>query len=80
MCTPTDAHVIPKDANVAAAKNYSSLSLNNLLVLPIRTLFGSKYLVKNALRPVKGDNGNDYYYVDGLVVAQVINFFCSLFK
>jgi len=74
LCTPTDAHVIPKDANVAAAKNYSSLSLNNLLVLPIRTLFGSKYLVKNALRPVKGDNGSDYYYVDGLVVAQGPNY------
>lgn len=48
LCTPTDCHVIPEEAYKAALQNYNSTSLDNLVLLPIKLLFGSKYLVKNA--------------------------------
>lgn len=74
LCTPTDAHVIPTDALKAAEANYNSKGLKNMLVLPIRTLFGSKYLKKNVRPLVKSQNGKEFAYVDGLVVAQGPNY------
>lgn len=53
LCTPTDVHVIPKEAHQAALSNYNEASLFNLLLTPIRLLGGRKYLVKNAEPPVK---------------------------
>jgi len=74
LCTPTDVHVIHEDAYDAALTNYKSMNLHNLAVLPIRTLFGSKYLVKNAVKPVGSKDGKTYHLVDGLVIAQGPNY------
>lgn len=74
LCTPTDCHVIPEEARRVAQKNYSSLAPRNLILLPIKTLFGSKYLVKNVQPTQKSDSGKVYSYVDGLVVAQGPNY------
>jgi len=74
LCTPTDVHCIPEDANKAARKNYDTLNWKNLLMLPFRTFGGKKFLVKNALRPVKDNKGKDRYYADELIVPQGPNY------
>jgi len=74
LCTPTDLHVIPEEARQEAQRRYSSMSLRNLVMLPIRILFGKKMLVKNVQPTVKGQDGKTYAYVDGLVVAQGPNY------
>eukprot|EP01114_Cavostelium_apophysatum_P017977 TRINITY_DN545_c0_g1_i1.p1 TRINITY_DN545_c0_g1~~TRINITY_DN545_c0_g1_i1.p1 ORF type:complete len:531 (+),score=139.84 TRINITY_DN545_c0_g1_i1:67-1659(+) len=74
LCTPTDAHVIPEEARRAAAANYNALTWQNMLVLPIRTILGSRMLAKNAQRPVKAKDGQEFSYVDGLVVQQGPNY------
>jgi len=75
LCTPTDTHVIPQEALFAASRNYASLGIKNLLVLPIRTLFGSKYLKRNVQPPITSkDQKNTFHIVDGLVVAQGPNY------
>jgi len=74
LCTPTDIHVIPDEARRASEANYSSLSLSNLLVLPVKLLGGGKYLAKNALPPVKTKDGKEISIVDGLSVVQGPNY------
>eukprot|EP00808_Paulinella_micropora_P016638 g17544.t1 len=71
LCTPTDVHVIPEDANKAAKKNYSLSKLANVLVLPFRFI----WLKPNAQKPVRAENGDMFYIVlDGLSVAQGPNY------
>jgi len=74
LCTPTDIHVIPDEARRAALNQYNSLNWKNLLVLPIRTVMGHKMLTKNALRPIKANNGQEFSVVDGLTVPQGPNY------
>mmetsp|Transcript_25792 Transcript_25792/g.32913 ORF Transcript_25792/g.32913 Transcript_25792/m.32913 type:complete len:529 (-) Transcript_25792:33-1619(-) len=74
LCTPTDCHVIPEEARKAAQKNYSSMGLKNLVLMPIKLIGGKKYLVKNVQPTQKSQDGKTYSYVDGLVVAQGPNY------
>eukprot|EP01095_Lingulamoeba_sp_RSL-Kostka_P001173 TRINITY_DN1165_c5_g1_i1.p1 TRINITY_DN1165_c5_g1~~TRINITY_DN1165_c5_g1_i1.p1 ORF type:complete len:531 (+),score=220.26 TRINITY_DN1165_c5_g1_i1:70-1662(+) len=74
LCTPTDIHVIAEEASQAALNNYNEMGLANISVLPIRTFFGNKYLTKNAIPPIAGANGENFYIVDGLVNAQGPNY------
>jgi len=74
LCTPTDCHVIPKEANQSALANFNSWGLKNLLVQPIR-LFSGRHLQKNALAPIKSSDGKaEFTIVDGLVVNQGPNY------
>eukprot|EP00011_Vannellida_sp_DIVA3-517-6-12_P001197 CAMPEP_0114623162 /NCGR_PEP_ID=MMETSP0168-20121206/10104_1 /TAXON_ID=95228 ORGANISM="Vannella sp., Strain DIVA3 517/6/12" /NCGR_SAMPLE_ID=MMETSP0168 /ASSEMBLY_ACC=CAM_ASM_000044 /LENGTH=528 /DNA_ID=CAMNT_0001834387 /DNA_START=29 /DNA_END=1615 /DNA_ORIENTATION=+ len=73
LCTPTDCHVIPKEAHDCAAAAYSSMNLGNILMMPIRAL-SSTMLVNNAPKPVLAEDGNPLYYVNGLVVPQGPNY------
>lgn len=74
LCTPTDAHVIPKAAHEAAKNNYNSKSPKNLLLLPIKLLFGKKVLIKNVVPAIKPSPDKEYFIVDGLVVDQGPNY------
>lgn len=65
LCTPTDLHVIPKEAHDAAIDNYKSYPWWLQLVASL----GTSMLRRNALEPV----GN-IYYVDGLSIAQGPNY------
>jgi hypothetical protein len=78
LCTPTDIHVIPEVASIAATAaygqgfgSYGLEKLTNLLTL-------GKCLVKNALQPVisssADNNTREYHLVDGLSVAQGPNY------
>jgi len=74
LCTPTDCHAIPKEANEAAAANYKSRpSWQKVVELLIggTNIMGAKQLVKNALKPVE-ESG--LYLVDGIVAAQGPNY------
>jgi hypothetical protein len=73
LCTPTDVHVVPHDARIAAQSNYAEWSFANLVVAPIRML-SSKMLVKNAQAPVTDKQGHAFSYVDALVNAQGPNY------
>jgi hypothetical protein len=74
LCTPTDCHVIPKEAHRASANNFGSWGLRNLLVAPVR-VFSRTMLVKNPLPAIKSQDGKDEFnIVDGLVVAQGPNY------
>jgi len=50
------------------------MSLYNLLLLPVRLLPGHRMLKKNALTPVKTNDGREISYVDGIVVPQGPNY------
>jgi len=71
LCTPTDAHLIPKEAWEANAKNYNDYS-GRLFCIFMR-LLGKQFLVKNNSPPVSGDGG-EYFMVNGLVVNQGPNY------
>lgn len=72
LCTPTDLHLIPKEAHDAAEENYKKYSTYFYCKL-VSILGGGKYLKKNAKKPVSGEGG-DYYYVNGISVAQGPNY------
>ena len=75
LCTPTDVHVIPKEAHDAALAQYKELSLVNVVSkLSPFALPGTGYLVKNALEPVQADDGEELYLVDGIVGRQGPNY------
>jgi len=74
LCTPTDVHVIPDEARRAALANYNSMNWRNLLMLPIRLLGSQNILAKNALPPVKTNDGKEISLVDALVVPQGPNY------
>lgn len=71
LCTPTDAHLIPKEAWEASAQNYKDYS--GRIFCTLMSLLGKTFLVKNNLPPVSGEGG-DYYMVNGLVVNQGPNY------
>lgn len=72
LCTPTDAYVIPKAANEAAAAFYRTAPLWMKVVQPFAQAFGR--LLPNAKKPLKARDGSEFYYMDGLVVAQGPNY------
>jgi hypothetical protein len=65
LCTPTDAHAVPKEAHDAAKAHAANAPWWTSLV---------PTLVHNALPPVRSDNNKDLYYVDGVVAAQGPNY------
>ena len=70
LCTPTDIHVIPQEANEAAKKN----AANSPLYQKIVSALPGPMLASNAEKPVKTEKGSDIYFVDGLSVAQGPNY------
>jgi hypothetical protein len=72
LCTPTDLHLIPKDAHDAALANYKEFSKKPFCML-MKLLAGKKVLRKNVRDPVSGEGG-DFYYVNGISVAQGPNY------
>ncbi|KAL3783697.1 hypothetical protein ACHAW5_005182 [Stephanodiscus triporus] len=72
LCTPTDLHLIPKDAHDAAKANYADYSRRPFCTL-MKLLGGKKVLRKNSRDPVPGVGG-DFYYVNGISVAQGPNY------
>jgi hypothetical protein len=65
LCTPTDAHAVPKNAHDAAEANAANAPWWTGLV---------PMLVPNATKPVRSDDNQDMYYVDGVVAAQGPNY------
>ncbi|KAL7504946.1 hypothetical protein ACHAXN_002466 [Cyclotella atomus] len=72
LCTPTDLHLIPKEAHDAAAKNYKEFS-KKLYCMFVKLLLGKRALRRNDKKPVEG-NGGEFYYVNGISVAQGPNY------
>lgn len=74
LCTPTDFHVVPEEAHIAAKTSYGSglgsFGLEKLINIATR----GKKLVKNALKPEKNSEGDNVYLVDGLSVVQGPNY------
>lgn len=72
LCTPTDLHLIPKEAHDAQIANLKEYSQKPLCML-LRILNGGRYLRKNPKDPIPG-KGGDFYLVDGISVAQGPNY------
>jgi len=71
LCTPTDVHMIPKEAHLAAARNFKNAPVWQQLLCHV----GSSSLKSNVVEPVKNRHtGQDYYLVDGITVAQGPNY------
>lgn len=72
LCTPTDLHVIPKEAHDAMGTNYKKIPFWQSL---FRMLSFGKCLKKNQMKPIKAKNNKDeFYLVDGIVTAQGPNY------
>ncbi|KAJ3089570.1 Very-long-chain (3R)-3-hydroxyacyl-CoA dehydratase PASTICCINO 2 [Quaeritorhiza haematococci] len=68
LCTPTDVHVIPSEAQKAAKAHLNSFGF------PVPLLF-RPFLPANIIPPVAADNGKDTFtLVDGLANAQGPNY------
>lgn len=72
LCTPTDLHLIPKEAHDASEKEFNNYS-SNFYCIFMRLMSNGKFLRKNAQKPVSGVGG-DYYMVNGISVAQGPNY------
>ena len=72
LCTPTDLHLIPKEAHDAALSNYKDYSKRPFCML-MKLLGGKKFLRKNVRDPVSGVGG-EFYYCNGISVAQGPNY------
>jgi len=71
LCTPTDLHLIPKEASEASLQNFKHFS--SRIFCKLMRLLNPNYLVKNALQPISTD-ADDLYMVNGLAVAQGPNY------
>lgn len=74
LCTPTDLHVIPKEAHDAALAQYAIY--RRRIYCKILTLLGrGRYLKKNAPKPMPSASGDEsFYVVNGISVAQGPNY------
>eukprot|EP00566_Odontella_aurita_P004693 CAMPEP_0113556302 /NCGR_PEP_ID=MMETSP0015_2-20120614/17185_1 /TAXON_ID=2838 /ORGANISM="Odontella" /LENGTH=761 /DNA_ID=CAMNT_0000457651 /DNA_START=72 /DNA_END=2357 /DNA_ORIENTATION=- /assembly_acc=CAM_ASM_000160 len=72
LCTPTDLHLVPKEAHDAAEREYKDYS-KRLYCIVMNLLSRGKCLRKNARKPVPGEGG-DYYMINGVSVAQGPNY------
>jgi len=72
LCTPTDLHLIPKEAHDAAKAEYQTYS-KKLYCMFIRLVSRGKLLTKNVIPPIEGEGG-PYYVVNGISVAQGPNY------
>jgi len=71
LCTPTDLHVITKEAHEASKSEFKTFSSKPFCMF--FRLFGKRFLRKNAMKPLAGEGG-DFYVVNGLSVAQGPNY------
>jgi hypothetical protein len=72
LCTPTDLHIITKEAHEASKKEYKTYSKKIYCIL-MKLLGRGKFLKKNAMKPFAGEGG-EFYAVNGLSVAQGPNY------
>lgn len=72
LCTPTDLHLVPKEAWDASVANYKEYC-KRILCAIVRILSSGRLLKKNAKDPVSGDGG-DFYMINGVSVAQGPNY------
>ena len=74
LCTPTDLHLIPKDAYDAQVANYK-IYCQKLYCMVLHMINPKKFLRKNPRPPVvSSTNGETYYIVNGISVAQGPNY------
>mmetsp|Transcript_18220 Transcript_18220/g.41517 ORF Transcript_18220/g.41517 Transcript_18220/m.41517 type:complete len:766 (-) Transcript_18220:87-2384(-) len=73
LCTPTDCHLVPKEASLASENEYNNFSSKKVFCSALQLLSGGKFLIKNAKKSVKG-KGGDFYYVNGLANQQGPNY------
>lgn len=74
LCTPTDIHLVPKEAHAASIEHYNRLDIMKIYATALNFLSVGKYCTKNALKPFKSNDGKDFYVVDGMSVAQGPNY------
>lgn len=74
LCTPTDAHLCSKDASAASLKEYNRFTLGKLFEVFWQVVSRGAFLKKNARKPMTSDDGEEFYMVDGLAVAQGPNY------
>ena len=72
LCTPTDLHVVTKEAHEASLEHFKNYS-KKIYCMVMNLLSGGKKLRKNAMKPMAGEGG-DYYVVNGISVAQGPNY------
>jgi hypothetical protein len=72
LCTPTDLHLIPKEAHDAQVANYKEYS-KKLYCMFLRFINQKKFLRKNPKAHVPG-KGGPFYLVNGISVAQGPNY------
>ena len=72
LCTPTDLHVVTKEAHEASLEHFKDYS-KKIYCMVMNLLSGGKKLRKNAMKPMAGEGG-DYYVVNGISVAQGPNY------
>jgi len=73
LCTPTDLHLVPQEAFDASLSEYKSYS-KKLFCKLMNMLSGGKFLRKNAKKTVTSKDGQTYYLINGLSVAQGPNY------
>lgn len=71
LCTPTDLHVITKEAHEASVREYKTYTKK--IYCRFMRFLSKRYLRKNAMEPLQGVGG-EYYVVNGLSVAQGPNY------
>ena len=71
LCSPTDVFVMPKECYESMQAHYKNQTLWQKL---LKMVVPKNMLVKNAQHVAKGDNGEEFYIVDGLAVAQGPNY------
>jgi len=74
LCTPTDIHLIPKEAHDASEQHFKRSDVIKLYGSFMNTISGGKMCRKNALKPIVSDDGKEFYVVDGMSVAQGPNY------
>lgn len=72
LCTPTDLHLVPKEAWDASVANYKEYS-KRILCAIVNVLSSGRLLKKNAKNPVLGE-GESFYMINGVSVAQGPNY------
>lgn len=72
LCTPTDLHVITKEAHEESMTQFKAYS-SKPYCLFMKLMGRGKFLRKNAMKPLPG-KGGDFYVVNGLSVAQGPNY------
>lgn len=72
LCTPTDLHLIPKEAHDASKEHLKNYSKDPYCMM-MNLLSNGKFLRKNPKKPVTV-GGDEFYYVNGISVAQGPNY------